>query len=91
MRRILTTLSQKWPEHLLEILVITIGVLGAFALNNWNQSSKDREREQAILGQLKTEFTSNLNQLDEKMGIRDRMLRSAFALLNNIDRPEIRI
>lgn len=38
MKKIVQTLSQKWPEYLIEAVVIVASILGAYALDNWHQS-----------------------------------------------------
>ena len=63
MKSILKTISQKWPEYLLEILVITIGILGAFGLSNWNENRKTSDLEREIIIQLRNDFQSSLGDL----------------------------
>lgn len=69
----------------MEILVITIGILGAFALNSWNDERKDRIQEQIILRQLKEEFRANLEQLENKIEMRKNMFLRASEVLDYID------
>lgn len=45
MKRILSTLNQKWPEYFLEILVLIIGIWGAFELSNYGEN-KNRKRDE---------------------------------------------
>ena len=58
MKKLLQTLKQKWAEYLLEMIVITAGILGAFALNNWNENRDQKLRDENVL----LEIYSNLNQ-----------------------------
>ena len=64
MKRILLTLKQKWPEYLLEMIVITAGILGAFALNNWNDQRKSAERRLYVLSRLIEDLRADVKEMD---------------------------
>jgi hypothetical protein len=56
LKRIFSTLSEKWPEYFLEVLVITMGILGAFILNNWRDNALERQSELESLASLKQDL-----------------------------------
>ncbi len=62
MKRILTTLSEKWPEYLIEAVVIVASILGAYALDNWNENRKQSNEEQLILSLLLEDLEQAKNQ-----------------------------
>lgn len=65
MKRILTTLTQKWPEYLLEILVLIIGIYGAFAVEEWNEDRKWKKETIKITKSLNSEFIKNEQELQQ--------------------------
>lgn len=76
MKRIASALKDKWPEYLLEILVITIGVLGAFLLNSWSESAKAQREQSQIIENLHEEFQTNLASLDRQIFRLNRKVRA---------------
>lgn len=84
MKRIFITLSQKWPEYILEILVITIGILGAFALNNWNENRKDRVFEREIIELIEQNLKADALNLSSILEMNKNAVSSIEILL---DRP----
>ncbi len=59
MKQIITIIKQKWAEYFLEIIVIIIGVLGAFSLNNWKEFREEKSQEFELLQNLKDDFTKD--------------------------------
>ena len=73
-----------------EIILVVIGILIALQINNWNEDNKDRAKEKELLTQLQSEYISNLNQIDDKIELRNNMLAAAIKLLDYIDNPSKR-
>jgi FtsZ-binding cell division protein ZapB len=70
-----------------EILLVVIGILIALQLNLLKEERNQRRQEVQTLEQLRDEFTSNLKQLDEKISMREIMIRAALQLLAYHDDP----
>ncbi|GGG57114.1 DUF6090 family protein [Bizionia arctica] len=64
-----------------EIILVVIGILIALQINNWNINTQNKKQEQQILEQLLVEYTSNLEQINQKIDIRNDMLNSCYSLL----------
>jgi len=47
-----------------EIILVVIGILIALSINNWNERTKERTKEQAFLKEINLDFKSNKTQLD---------------------------
>jgi hypothetical protein len=74
MKRIFSTLGQKWPEYLLEILVITIGILGAFILNNWNQGRESNNQLNVFYAHLAENLDEDARQLKELISFTNEVI-----------------
>ena len=83
MKKILETLKQKWAEYLLEIIVIMIGILGAFALNNWNDKRQTNNDEIKLLTDIRIALKADLvNQFDRLIERSNLDIEKTESILN---------
>lgn len=89
MKRIFTTLKQKWPEYLLEILVLIIGIYGAFALEEWREERLERKAELRALTDLSAEFKANAEVLAEDRDYKTKGIEYTTARIDAIHNEDL--
>lgn len=68
-----------------EIALVVIGILIALQINNWNEWRKDRLEEKKLLMELKTDLTSNLEELKDGIQIHQLGVQATEKVRNHID------
>lgn len=82
MKKILNHLATDWYKYLLELIVITAGVLGAFMLNSWKENSAYERAEAKILKDLREEFQANRKLVERSMKIRQTALAKTHQVIS---------
>ena len=81
--------SKKYLLYALgEIFLIMVGILLALQVNDWNEERKDRLLEAELKAQLFIEFSRDLEQLEDKIVMRNTLIESSSKILEYMDHPE---
>ena len=85
MKKIIETFKQKWSEYLLEVFVIIIGIIAAFALNNWNEERKSLKFEKNLLVDLLNTLNDDFKSMERSIEGNERAQRSCEIILSHFD------
>lgn len=68
-----------------EIVLVVIGILLALQINTWKTNSNNQKQEIVVLNELKGEYLGKLKELEEKVALRDAMIKGCHSILKAID------
>ena len=65
-----------WTNHLIELLVVFIGITAAFMLNNWREEHKDRQLEEKYLSSFRSDLVADSELLQTILPAnKDKLIR----------------
>ena len=86
MKKILQHLKENWIRHGFETIVVIVGVLIAFSLNNWNIKIRNKTLEEHTLKNLIIDLTLQKEIIQEQLDFEEHILEaidSCFVMINS--------
>ena len=91
MNKIKEHIKAEWYKYILEIIVIMIGILGAYALNNWNNTRKENIEQEKLISSLRRDYELNKVKLQSSIDEMDRLINGTELFLQFSQKKEIPI
>ena len=88
MKNFFRHLKEYWIRYLIEIVVITIGILAAVSVEDWNNNRKSRETELKVLQDLVDGLKGDLWTLDYNKDVHERAKSSCQVILKAFEEKE---
>lgn len=88
MRKILDHLKADWYKYLIEIFVLIIGIYGAFMLDNWNESRKDRIEEIEILKNIHKDLNASIEEFQFLNSLRVQLIQATSKIFEISTHPQ---
>lgn len=84
-------LSERWPEYILEIIVVIIGITISFTINNIQSDAADRRLEQTYLMGFLEDISSDILELEELITETKKVVECGRILLeqSGINEPTV--
>ena len=85
MKKIINHFKENWIRYGFETLVVVVGVLIAFGLNDWNESRKARIAEIGILNDLISGLEADSSALGINIALHNQAIKSSEIIMNVLD------
>jgi len=85
MKKILNHLKENWIRHGFETLVVVVGILVAFTLNNWNEGKKARQLEIKILKEIRENIERDFEDHNQNWNFMAGTINASNAILYHLN------
>lgn len=83
-RTILSHLKSQWYKYIIEVIVVIVGILIAYNLEQWSETRNNKKREIEILKELKEALTADLVEMQGNILMHEYSILSSRVILKVI-------